>query len=98
MLSKGTEVEEPLGCVISLGDCWGRGMDGISNTPFLRTWAPAASVADPSLSPILRELMSEEVISSQLDGLLRGDQGQVYCCSCGASEGQLRLGGHRQVR
>lgn len=25
--------------------------------------------------------MSEEVISSQLDGLLRGDQGQVYCCS-----------------
>lgn len=28
--------------------------------------------------------MSKEVVSSQLDGLLRGDEGQVHSGSCGA--------------
>jgi hypothetical protein len=50
MVRKGTEVEEPLGSVFSLGDFWGV-MGGVSNTPFLRTWAPAASVAEPLTHP-----------------------------------------------
>lgn len=38
-------------------------------------------------SPVLGELISEEVVSGQLDGLLRGDKGQVHSSSCGAQWG-----------
>lgn len=47
----------------------------------------AALLAGPSPSPILGELISEEVVSCQLDGLLRSDEGQVHCSSCGARGG-----------
>lgn len=47
---------------------------------------PANLLRQGQLLHTLRELMSEEAISCQLDGLLRGEQGQVCCCSSGPAE------------
>lgn len=44
---------------------------------------PWSGGTDPSPSPVLGELISEEVVGCQLNGLLGGDKGQVHGGSCG---------------
>lgn len=54
-----------------------------STDPSPLALAPS-SRAGPSPSPVLRELMSEEVVGCQLDGLLGGNEGQVHGSPCEA--------------
>lgn len=54
-----------------------------AQTPPLLTPAPSSQ---PGPSPVLGELMPEEVVGCQLDGLLGGDEGEVHSSSCVARE------------
>lgn len=69
---------------VSLG--WLAGLTFIT-APIPQISAPQEPTGRPSLSPILRELVSKEVIGCQLDGLLRGDQCQVHSSSWGTFGG-----------
>lgn len=62
-----------------------------SRDPSPLTSAPSSGTG-LSPSPVLGEMMSEEVVGCQLDGLLGGDKGQVHGSPCEAR------GGHRRIR